>query len=67
MAVEDNDRREVIVERDRRGPGVGTIVAIVVLVLIVLFVLFGGWRWFGGTSNTTNIQAPSVSAPTTSQ
>jgi len=56
----DEDRREVIIERENGGPGTGLIIGIILLVIVVLFLLFGGWRWIGnsGTNNTTNIQAP---------
>lgn len=61
----ETEKREVIVERDRRGPGVGVAVAIILLILIILFLLFGGLKMFsGGTTNTTNIQAPAPSVST---
>ncbi len=61
------EQREVIVERDNRGPGTGAITAIVVVVLIVLFFVFGGWNLFGGgtTTNTTIIQTPAGSGTST--
>jgi hypothetical protein len=63
---EKSQKGEVYIERDNSShPWVWVLLTIIVLLL--LFFIFGGGNLFGGTSNTTNIQAPAGSSSGTGQ
>lgn len=63
------ERKEVIVERDREPrSSVGTIVAVVVGIILVILLLMYGLPYLTGSNNSTtnvDVQAPTPSAGST--
>lgn len=62
------ERREVVVEREREPrSSVGTIVAVVVAVVVVILLLMYGLPFITGSNNSTtnvNVPAPTVDSGT---
>jgi hypothetical protein len=63
---EKSQKGEVYIEKDSSSHAWAWVL-VTIIVLLLLFFIFGGGNLLGGTSNTTNIQAPAGSSSGTGQ